>query len=78
MNYFHTKSKYKLFYEKALNFLAYTPPHELNDKEKYTIIVNMAITCLCSPDIYNFSELLQQPLLLSLSTSPYKWLYDML
>ena len=32
MNYFHAKSKFKLFYEKALNFLAYTPADELNEK----------------------------------------------
>ena len=49
MSYYLAKGKLKLFYEEALKFLAYTSPEEINEKEKIDIVVNMGITCLCSP-----------------------------
>lgn len=38
----------------------------------------MALSVLASPDMYNFSELIEQPLLKSLSDTPDKWAYDAL
>jgi len=38
----------------------------------------MAIAVLVSDEIYNFSELLEQPLLISLKNSPYAWMYELL
>lgn len=38
----------------------------------------MAIAILVSPKIYNFSELLQQKVVLSLKDSAYSWLYQMI
>lgn len=38
----------------------------------------MALSVLASPDMYNFSELIEQPLLKSLSDTPNKWAYDAL
>lgn len=38
----------------------------------------MGIAILTSPEIYNFSELLELPLLKSLENSQYKWVYELL
>lgn len=38
----------------------------------------MGIAILASPEIYNFSELLEQPMLKSLENSQYKWVYELL
>jgi 26S proteasome regulatory subunit N9 len=38
----------------------------------------MAIAVLLSEEIYNFSELLEQPLLVSLKSSSFAWMYDLL
>jgi 26S proteasome regulatory subunit N9 len=38
----------------------------------------MAIAVLLSEEIYNFSELLEQPLLISLKNSVYGWMYELI
>lgn len=38
----------------------------------------MAIAVLLSEEIYNFSELLEQPLLVSLKNSSYAWMYELI
>ena len=42
------------------------------------MLVQMAISVLVSDEIYNFSELLEQPLLASLKNTQYAWLYELL
>ena len=38
----------------------------------------MAVAVLVSDEIYNFSELLEQPLLVSLKNSQHAWLYELI
>lgn len=38
----------------------------------------MGIAILASPEIYNFSELLEQPLLKTLENSNFRWVYELL
>jgi len=38
----------------------------------------MAVAVLVSDQIYNFSELLEQPLLISLKNSQHAWLYELI
>lgn len=38
----------------------------------------MGVAVLLSKDIYNFSEMLEQPLLQSLKDTPYAWVYTLL
>lgn len=42
------------------------------------MLFQMAIAVLLSEEIYNFSELLEQPLLVSLKTSSYAWMYELI
>ena len=48
-------------------------------EEKIFISLEMAIAILVSTKIYNFSELLEQPVLKSLNQDPqYLWIYQLL
>eukprot|EP00825_Cyclidium_porcatum_P033364 TRINITY_DN35399_c0_g1_i3.p1 TRINITY_DN35399_c0_g1~~TRINITY_DN35399_c0_g1_i3.p1 ORF type:complete len:365 (+),score=67.84 TRINITY_DN35399_c0_g1_i3:96-1190(+) len=73
------KENYDEFYMNGLQFLAYTNNEDIPEKMKLDLSLEMAIAILISPKIYNFSELLQQPVLSQLNTQKeYKWLYELL
>lgn len=76
--FYAAKRKYKQFYSSALQYLAYTQAQEIEEQEKLKLLFEMAIAVLVSDEIYNFSELLEQPLLISLKTSAYSWMYELL
>ena len=42
------------------------------------MLVEMAVAALVSGEIYNFSELLEQPSLVSLKNSSESWMYELL
>jgi 26S proteasome regulatory subunit N9 len=50
----------------------------MNDREKIDISYEMALAAIVSKDIYNFSELLEQPLMKSLIDSSYAWAYKLI
>ena len=72
------KKRYKQFYLTALQFLAYTQPQEIEEGQKIQLLFEMAVAVLVSDQIYNFSELLEQPMLASLKESQHAWLYNLL
>ena len=78
MFYHLERKKQKAFYDNALQFLAYTPEEEIEHAEKIKVLSDMGIALLVSPEIYNFSELMEQPMLKALDNSEYKWIYEML
>ena len=43
-----------------------------------SLLFEMAVAVLVSDEIYNFSELLEQPLLVSLKNSQHAWLYELI
>ena len=76
--FYAAKRKYKHFYNSALQFLAYTKAQEIEEEEKLQLLFDMAVAVLVSDEIYNFSELLEQPLLISLKNSRHAWLYELI
>lgn len=78
MTYYMAKRKHKLFYTSALQFIAYTPTEEIDESEKLEMLTEMAMACLFSKEIYHFSELLEQPMLLTLKDSKNSWIYHLL
>lgn len=76
--FYASKRKYKQFYTSALQYLAYTQAQEIEENEKLSLLFQMAIAVLLSEEIYNFSELLEQPLLVSLKNSSYAWMYELI
>lgn len=78
MLYYKKKQKWRLFFTNALQHLAYTNEEEMNDREKIELSYEMALAAVVSKDIYNFSELLEQPLMKSLEASEYAWIYRLI
>lgn len=76
--FYAAKRRYKQFYTSALQYLAYTQAQEIEENEKLSLLFQMAIAVLLSEEIYNFSELLEQPLLVSLKNSSFAWMYELL
>ncbi len=50
----------------------------MSESGKITMLVSMAVAALVSNEIYNFSELLEQPSLVSLKNSTENWMYELL
>lgn len=70
------KNNPELFYRYTLQYLAYTPPEDVKDREN--LAYQLAIAVLVSEKIYNFGELMQQPLFKSLEGSGHNWIYEIL
>lgn len=68
--YYEMKNNLELFYKYALQYIAYTPERDMKHNEKQTLSFKMAVSVIISAKIYNFSELLEQPVLKSLNNSP--------
>jgi len=62
------------FYRNSLMFLLYTPVEKIPLTEQQALAFDMGIAALVSTDIYNFGELLAQPVLNSLSNTSSEWL----
>lgn len=76
--YYRKKGEFKQFYSNTLQSLAYSTADSVFNEEKQSLSLEMALAVLASPDMYNFSELIEQPLLKSLNDGPHKWAYDAL
>eukprot|EP00331_Platyophrya_macrostoma_P005899 CAMPEP_0176423540 /NCGR_PEP_ID=MMETSP0127-20121128/10339_1 /TAXON_ID=938130 /ORGANISM="Platyophrya macrostoma, Strain WH" /LENGTH=383 /DNA_ID=CAMNT_0017804499 /DNA_START=30 /DNA_END=1181 /DNA_ORIENTATION=+ len=77
--YYKTKANYEEFYKNSLQYLAYTHESKISAEQKRQISVDMGIACLVSDRIYNFSELLEQPVLRTLKEIPeHSWIYTLL
>jgi len=50
----------------------------MSESGKVRMLVEMAVAALVSGEIYNFSELLEQPSLVSLKNSGESWMYELL
>lgn len=72
------KKNYEEFYQNALQYLAYTPEEKISNQRKIQISVEMAVAVLVSKKIYNFSELLDQPVFKALEGTNDDWLYQMI
>jgi len=76
--YYATKKNYEEFYKNGLQYLAYTHESRIRPQEKVEISVDMATAILVSKKIYNFSELLEQPVLKALKNTQHEWIYHMI
>lgn len=66
------------FYKHATLYLSYTQLSTLKD-EKYTLAYDMAIAAILSPDVYEFAELLEMPIIKeNLQYGENNWLYEIL
>jgi len=66
----------ELFYKYSLQFLAYTLPEDVPNREELAFQLGIAV--LSAETIYNLGELLEQPILKSLEGSANAWLHELL
>jgi 26S proteasome regulatory subunit N9 len=66
------------FYKSALMYLAYTSMEELDPQHKYELATDIALAAATGEGIYNFGEIITNPILLSLKDTPNNWLYDLI
>lgn len=57
--YCQQRNQVEEFYTNALQYLAYTKPNDIQEKEKLELSFQMVEALLISPQIYNFSELIE-------------------
>lgn len=80
--FFYTRSLYHQkrgshddYYKDSLKYLVYTPESHFAQEEKVELCVSIALAILLSEKLYNFSELIELPLLTSLKDSNQEWVY---
>lgn len=77
-NYHAQKNNYEEFYKNGLQYLAYTPENKIKPEQKISISTEMALAVLVSKKIYNFSELLEQPVFKALEPTAHSWIYHLI
>lgn len=77
-SYHNVKKNYEEFYKNSLQYLAYTPETHIKPERKVWISYEMAIAVLVSKTIYNYSELLEQPVFKALQGTEFEWVYHLI
>jgi len=72
--YYKMKVTPQDFFKNSLMYLVYTPLEEIPKQEQENLTYSMGIAALVSKDIYNFGELLANPILQSLDGTNREWL----
>ncbi len=66
------------FYASALLFLGSTAPDALQPADARAIATDVALAALVGEGIFNFGEVVDQPILRALADTPHAWLCDLL
>ena len=76
--YYKVKGPADEFYKAAIQFLAYTPQDTLDKEHKESLAIDMSLAALVGETVYNFGEVLRQPILKVLDGTPHEWLHSSL
>ncbi|KRX08556.1 hypothetical protein PPERSA_13037 [Pseudocohnilembus persalinus] len=77
--YHKQKQNFDQLYKYGLQYLAYTSENDITHSQKFNLSMEMALAIMISTQIYNYSELLQQPVLKSIKDSQStSWIYELL
>lgn len=66
------------YYKSSILYLAFTPLASIPEEERPKLAFNIGLAALVAEEEFNFGELLQQELLVSIDGTPYAWLKDLL
>jgi 26S proteasome regulatory subunit N9 len=66
------------FYNASLQFLAYTPLDSLAPEVQVNLAIDMSLAALVGQGVFNFGEVLAQPILATLDNTPNAWLHELL
>ncbi|RXK36242.1 26S proteasome regulatory subunit N9 [Tremella mesenterica] len=78
-DYYKVKADYGPYYKNALLYLACVDvERELNQEERKARAHDLCIAALLGDTIYNFGELMQHPILQTLTATEYEWIKDLI
>jgi len=66
------------YFSNSLLYLTYTPLMKIPLEKQIALAADLSLAALIGENIYNFGELLQQPILNLLRNTPQEWLYHLL
>mmetsp|Transcript_21465 Transcript_21465/g.42162 ORF Transcript_21465/g.42162 Transcript_21465/m.42162 type:complete len:392 (-) Transcript_21465:44-1219(-) len=66
------------FYKSCIQFLAYTPQETLDKETQQNLAVDMSLAALVGETVFNFGEVLAQPVLRVLDSTNSAWLHHLL
>eukprot|EP00511_Aplanochytrium_stocchinoi_P002334 CAMPEP_0204837244 /NCGR_PEP_ID=MMETSP1346-20131115/27316_1 /ASSEMBLY_ACC=CAM_ASM_000771 /TAXON_ID=215587 /ORGANISM="Aplanochytrium stocchinoi, Strain GSBS06" /LENGTH=377 /DNA_ID=CAMNT_0051972551 /DNA_START=301 /DNA_END=1431 /DNA_ORIENTATION=+ len=76
--YYKVKGPADEFYKAAIQFLAYTSQDTLAPEQQVSLAVDISLAALVGETVYNFGEVLAQPILTVLDGKEYDWLHRLL
>ncbi|WVQ71861.1 hypothetical protein IAR50_001403 [Cryptococcus sp. DSM 104548] len=78
-DYYKVKADYAPYYKNALLYLACVDvDRELSDEDKKSRAHDLCVAALLGETIYNFGELLQHPILHSLTNTEFEWIKSLI
>lgn len=66
------------FYRSCIQFLAYTPVDTLKEEVQRQLSIDMALAALTGETVFNFGEVLAQPIIKVLIGTEFEWLHRMM
>jgi len=76
--YYKRKEDHENYYKSCIQYLAYTPASELNEKEQRELSIKMGMSILLGKNVFNITELLDKEIIDSLKGTDFEWLYHMM
>ena len=76
--YYKRKDDHENYFKSMLQFLAYTPASDMDEKEQKDLSIKMGMSILLGKNVFNITELLDKDIINSLKGTQFEWLYDMM
>ena len=76
--YYKRKDDHENYFKSCLQYLAYTPSAEMDQKEKKELSIKMGMSILLGKNVFNITELLDKDVINSLLGTEFEWLYHMM
>jgi len=77
MTYFKLVGPPEAYYEEAIQFLNYYQPEE-DVKRSHALVVDLCLAALTGEGVYNLGQVVSNPILKSLESTPEAWLVELL
>jgi len=78
MEYYKMAGPASEYFTNSLLYLTYTPLLSMPISKQVALAADLSLAALIGENIYNFGELLQQPILIKLKNTPHEWLSKLL
>jgi len=76
--YYKRKDDHENYFKSMLQYLAYTPQSEMDEKEQKDLSIKMGMSILLGKNVFNITELLDKEVINSLKGTQFEWLFDMM